>query len=254
MVFAKKKYGQNFLIDQNIISQIINEIKISNNNHYLEIGPGRGALTVHLNKKIKNLTLIEVDEDMIPILEKINPQNFNLVHNDILKLDEKFFSNFQTIIGNLPYYISTEIIFKLLAIANIQTMYFMLQKEVADRITATKGSKNNCILTNLISFHFDSEILIEVPPQSFDPVPKINSSFIKLTRHERFNRNYSYDSFKTAVKESFKFKRKNLKNNLKTIVDNEKLSSIDINPLDRAENLSIKDFIKIGEMIEKDVI
>ena len=254
MVFAKKKYGQNFLIDQNIISQIINEIKISNNNHYLEIGPGRGALTVHLNKKIKNLTLIEVDEDMIPILEKINPQNFNLVHNDILKLDEKFFSNFQTIIGNLPYYISTEIIFKLLAISNIQTMYFMLQKEVADRITATKDSKNNCILTNLISFHFDSEILIKVPPQSFDPVPKINSSFIKLTRHERFNRNYSYDSFKTAVKESFKFKRKNLKNNLKTIVDNEKLSSIDINPLDRAENLSIKDFIKIGEMIEKDVI
>jgi 16S rRNA (adenine1518-N6/adenine1519-N6)-dimethyltransferase len=254
MVFAKKKYGQNFLIDQNIISQIINEIKISNNNHYLEIGPGRGALTVHLNKKIKNLTLIEVDEDMIPILEKINPQNFNLVHKDILKLDEKFFSNFQTIIGNLPYYISTEIIFKLLAISNIQTMYFMLQKEVADRITASKGSKNNCILTNLISFHFDSEILIEVPPQSFDPVPKINSSFIKLTRHERFNRNYSYDSFKTAVKESFKFKRKNLKNNLKTIVDNEKLSSIDINPLDRAENLSIKDFIKIGEMIEKDVI
>jgi 16S rRNA (adenine1518-N6/adenine1519-N6)-dimethyltransferase len=254
MVFAKKKYGQNFLIDQNIISQIINEIKISNNNHYLEIGPGRGALTVHLNKKIKNLTLIEVDEDMIPILEKINPQNFNLVHNDILKLDEKFFSNFQTIIGNLPYYISTEIIFKLLAISNIQTMYFMLQKEVADRITASKGSKNNCILTNLISFHFDSEILIKVPPQSFDPVPKINSSFIKLTRHERFNRNYSYDSFKTAVKESFKFKRKNLKNNLKTIVDNEKLSSIDINPLDRAENLSIKDFIKIGEMIEKDVI
>ena len=254
MVFAKKKYGQNFLIDQNIISQIINEIKISNNNHYLEIGPGRGALTAHLNKKIKNLTLIEVDEDMIPILEKINPQNFNLVHNDILKLDEKFFSNFQTIIGNLPYYISTEIIFKLLAISNIQTMYFMLQKEVADRITATKDSKNNCILTNLISFHFDSEILIKVPPQSFDPVPKINSSFIKLTRHERFNRNYSYDSFKTAVKESFKFKRKNLKNNLKTIVDNEKLSSIDINPLDRAENLSIKDFIKIGEMIEKDVI
>jgi 16S rRNA (adenine1518-N6/adenine1519-N6)-dimethyltransferase len=254
MVFAKKKYGQNFLIDQNIISQIINEIKISNNNHYLEIGPGRGALTVHLNKKIKNLTLIEVDEDMIPILEKINPQNFNLVHNDILKLDEKFFSNFQTIIGNLPYYISTEIIFKLLAISNIQTMYFMLQKEVADRITASKGSKNNCILTNLISFHFDSEILIKVPPQSFDPVPKINSSFIKLTRHERFNRNYSYDSFKTAVKESFKFKRKNLKNNLKTIVDNEKLSSIDINPLDRAENLSIKDFIKIGEMIVKDVI
>jgi 16S rRNA (adenine1518-N6/adenine1519-N6)-dimethyltransferase len=254
MVFAKKKYGQNFLIDQNIISQIINEIKISNNNHYLEIGPGRGALTVHLNKKIKNLTLIEVDEDMIPILEKINPQNFNLIHNDILKLDEKFFSNFQTIIGNLPYYISTEIIFKFLAISNIQTMYFMLQKEVADRITASKGSKNNCILTNLISFHFDSEILIKVPPQSFDPVPKINSSFIKLTRHERFNRNYSYDSFKTAVKESFKFKRKNLKNNLKTIVDNEKLSSIDINPLDRAENLSIKDFIKIGEMIEKDVI
>ena len=254
MVFAKKKYGQNFLIDQNIISQIINEIKISNNNHYLEIGPGRGALTVHLNKKIKNLTLIEVDKDMIPILEKINPKNFNLVHNDILKLDEKFFSNFQTIIGNLPYYISTEIIFKLLAISNIQTMYFMLQKEVADRITASKGSKNNCILTNLISFHFDSEILIKVPPQSFDPVPKINSSFIKLTRHERFNRNYSYDSFKTAVKESFKFKRKNLKNNLKTIVDNEKLSSIDINPLDRAENLSIKDFIKIGEMIEKDVI
>lgn len=254
MVFAKKKYGQNFLIDQNIISQIINEIKISNNDHYLEIGPGRGALTVHLNKKIRNLTLIEVDKDMIPILDKINPKNFNLVHNDILKLDEKFFSNFQTIIGNLPYYISTEIIFKLLAISNIQTMYFMLQKEVADRITATKDSKNNCILTNLISFHFDSEILIKVPPQSFDPVPKINSCFIKLTRHERYNRNYSYDSFKTAVKECFKFKRKNLKNNLKTFVETEKLSSIDINPLDRAENLSIKDFIKIGEMIEKDVI
>jgi 16S rRNA (adenine1518-N6/adenine1519-N6)-dimethyltransferase len=244
MVIAKKKYGQNFLVDHNVINQIISEIKFDASKTFLEIGPGKGALTKELIKKINPLTIIEIDVDMINILKQINTKNLEIIQIDVLKLDEQFFNKFNIVIGNLPYYISSEIIFKLLPISQIINMYFMLQREVADRLIAKAGTKDNSILTNLVNFYFDTEKLIDVNPNAFEPAPKVKSSFIKLTRHNKYNE-FVYEQYKKIVKASFKFKRKNLKNNLKNILSEKDFDSLQLDQTSRAEDLSVEDFLKI---------
>ena len=244
MVIAKKKFGQNFLVDHNVINQIISEIKFDASKTFLEIGPGKGALTKELIKKINPLTIIEIDVDMINILKQINTKNLEIIQIDVLKLDEQFFNKFNIVIGNLPYYISSEIIFKLLPIKQITNMYFMLQREVADRLIAQIGTKDNSILTNLVNFYFDTEKLIDVNPNAFEPAPKVKSSFIKLTRHNKYNE-FVYEQYKKIVKASFKFKRKNLKNNLKNILSEKDFDSLQLDQTSRAEDLSVEDFLKI---------
>jgi len=245
MIKAKKKFGQNFLIDNQIINLIVDEIKFSNTNKYLEIGPGMGALTIELQKKTKNLDLIELDPDMIKILRaKIN-SNTQLFEGDVLGFDDNFFEGYNVVLGNLPYYIATEIIFKFLPISNVDTFYFMVQKEVADRLVAKIGTKENSILTNLVGFNFRTEKCFDIKPESFDPPPKVTSSFIKLTRHRDYVDEITYSDFKRIIKESFKFKRKNLKNNLKNILNLNDFENLKILPTNRAEDLSIEDFIKI---------
>ena len=244
MVIAKKKFGQNFLVDHNVINQIINEIKFDASKTFLEIGPGKGALTRELIKKINPLTIIEIDVDMINILKQINFTNLEIIQIDVLKLDEQFFNKFNIVIGNLPYYISSEIIFKLLPIKQITNMYFMFQREVADRLIAQIGTKDNSILTNLVNFYFDTEKLIDVNPNAFEPAPKVKSSFIKLTRHNKYNE-FVYEQYKKIVKASFKFKRKNLKNNLKNILSEKDFDSLQLDSTSRAEDLSVEDFLKI---------
>ena len=249
MIKAKKKFGQNFLTDHQIIKSIIDEIQFTETNKYLEIGPGMGALTSELQKKTKKLDLIEIDPDMIKILRaKLNGTS-KLFEGDVLGFDDEFFEKYSVVLGNLPYYISTEIIFRFIPINNVDTLYFMVQKEVADRLTPKKGTKDNSILTNLIGFNFKAEKLFDIKPESFDPVPKVTSSFIKLSRHTNFINEIAYDDFKRIVKESFKFKRKNLKNNLKNILNQDDFKNLEILSTKRAEDLSIEDFIKITKYV-----
>ena len=249
MVKAKKKFGQNFLIDNQIIKLIVDEIKFTETNKYLEIGPGMGALTSELQKKTKNLDLVEIDPDMIKILRaKINA-NIQLFEGDVLSLGDNFFERYNVVLGNLPYYIATEIIFRFIPINNVDTLYFMVQKEVADRLVAKTGSKDNSILTNLIGFNFRAEKCFDIQPESFDPSPKVTSSFIKLTRHRDYVNEIKYADFKKIIKESFKFKRKNLKNNLKDILNLTDFDNLEILPTNRAEDLSIEDFIKITKYV-----
>jgi 16S rRNA (adenine1518-N6/adenine1519-N6)-dimethyltransferase len=153
------------------------------------------------------------------------------------------------VLGNLPYYISTEIIFRFVSINNVDTLYFMVQKEVADRLVAKVGSKDNSILTNLVGFNFKTEKCFDIKPESFNPAPKVTSSFIKLTRHKDYVNEITYVDFKKIIKESFKFKRKNLKNNLKNILNLNDFKNLAILPTNRAEDLSIKDFIKITKYV-----
>ena len=245
MIKAKKKFGQNFLIDNHIIKLIVDEIKFTETNKYLEIGPGMGALTSELQKKTKNLDLIEIDPDMIKILRgKING-NTQIFEGDVLGFDDNFFEGYNVVLGNLPYYIATEIIFRFIPISNVDTLYFMVQKEVADRLVGKMGTKENSILTNLIGFNFRTEKCFDIKPESFDPAPKVTSSFIKLTKHRDYVNEITYVDFKRIVKESFKFKRKNLKNNLKNILNLNDFENLEILPTNRAEDLSIEDFIKI---------
>jgi 16S rRNA (adenine1518-N6/adenine1519-N6)-dimethyltransferase len=249
MIKAKKKFGQNFLIDNHIIKLIVDEIKFTETNKYLEIGPGMGALTSVLQKKTKNLDLIEIDPDMIKILRgKING-NTQIFEGDVLGFDDNFFEGYNVVLGNLPYYIATEIIFRFIPISNVDTLYFMVQKEVADRLVGKMGTKENSILTNLIGFNFRTEKCFDIKPESFDPAPKVTSSFIKLTRHRDYVNEITYVDFKRIVKESFKFKRKNLKNNLKDILNLTDFDNLEILPTNRAEDLSIEDFIKITKYV-----
>lgn len=245
MIKAKKKFGQNFLIDNQIIKSILDEIKFSETNKYLEIGPGMGALTSELQKKTKNLDLIEIDQDMIKILRSKLNRTTQLFEGDVLGFGDNFFEGYNVVLGNLPYYIATEIIFRFLSINNVDTLYFMLQKEVADRLVAQVGTKENSILTNLVGFNFRAEKCFDIKPESFDPPPKVTSSFIKLTRHQDYVNEITYVDFKRIIKESFKFKRKNLKNNLKDILNLNDFGNLEILPTNRAEDLSIEDFIKI---------
>jgi len=245
MIKAKKKFGQNFLIDNQIIKSILDEIKFSKTNKYLEIGPGMGALTSELQKKTKNLDLVEIDPDMINILRTKLNSNTQLFEGDILGFSDEFFEKYNVVLGNLPYYISTEIIFRFVPINNVDTLYFMLQKEVADRLVAKMSTKENSILTNLVGFNFRTEKCFDIKPESFDPAPKVTSSFIKLTRHKDYENEITYVDFKRIIKESFKFKRKNLKNNLKNILNLNDFENLEILPTKRAEDLSIEDFIKI---------
>jgi 16S rRNA (adenine1518-N6/adenine1519-N6)-dimethyltransferase len=249
MIKAKKKFGQNFLIDNQIIKLIVDEIKFTETNKYLEIGPGMGALTSELQKKTKNLDLIEIDPDMIKILRgKINVTT-HLFEGDVLSFDDKFFEEYNVVLGNLPYYIATEIIFRFIPINNVDILYFMVQKEVADRLVAKMGSKENSILTNLIGFNFRAEKCFDIKSESFDPPPKVTSSFIKLIRHKDYINKIRYVDFKKIIKESFKFKRKNLKNNLKDILNPTDFDNLEILPTNRAEDLSIEDFIKITKYV-----
>jgi len=249
MIKAKKKFGQNFLIDNQIIKSILDEIKFSETNKYLEIGPGMGALTSELQKKTKNLDLVEIDPDMINILRTKLNSNTQLFEGDILGFSDEFFEKYNVVLGNLPYYISTEIIFRFITINNVDTLYFMLQKEVADRLVAKMGTKENSILTNLIGFNFRTEKCFDIKPESFEPAPKVTSSFIKLTRHKDYEDEITYVDFKRIIKESFKFKRKNLKNNLKNILNLNDFENLEILPTKRAEDLSIEDFIKITKYV-----
>ena len=249
MVKAKKKFGQNFLIDNQIIKLIIDEIKFSETNKYLEIGPGMGALTSELQKKTKNLDLIEIDQDMIKILRAKLNNTSQLFEGDVLGFGDNFFEGYNVVLGNLPYYIATEIIFRFVSINNVDTLYFMVQKEVADRLVAKVGTKDNSILTNLVGFNFRAEKCFDIKPESFDPPPKVTSSFIKLTRHKDYVNEITYVDFKRIIKESFKFKRKNLKNNLKDILNLNDFDNLEILPTNRAEDLSIEDFIKITKHV-----
>ena len=141
---AKKKFGQNFLVDRYFISKILKEINPKEENNILEIGPGKGAITEPILKKINHISVVEIDPDMIKILKhKINTKNISILSEDVLGINDEFFKKFNKIIGNLPYYIATEIILKLTKIySSSSELYFMVQKEVAERITAKPSNKS----------------------------------------------------------------------------------------------------------------
>ena len=254
---AKKKFGQNFLVDRYFISKIIKEINPKEGNNILEIGPGKGAITVPILKKIKHISVVEIDPDMIKILNnKINSQNMSIIIKDVLSLNDEFFKDFNQIIGNLPYYIATEIILKLTKIySSSSELYFMVQKEVAERITAKPSNKSFGRLSVILQYYFDAELLFELPPVAFSPQPKITSAFIRLTRKKRVSpKVIDEDSFEQIIKIAFSQKRKTIKNNFKNILLDKDFLSLEISPQIRAETLTIDQFIKLENYVTQNNI
>lgn len=257
----KKKYGQNFLTDQNnVLDKIIEVSNPCENEEILEIGPGEGALTKLLLKKSKKVNCVEIDTDLEKLLKVKfeNEKKFNLIMGDILEVDlnEVLVSNTK-VIANIPYYITSPIVNKLISHRDkINEIYLMVQKEVGERICATSG-KERSILTLAVEFFGKGEYLFTIPKESFTPIPKVDSGFIsiKLHKDKKYENKISEELFFKYIKASFSNKRKNIVNNLSTLhfskdFIKEKLEILGISPNERAENITIDKFIELANLFE----
>ena len=254
-VKPKKYLGQHFLNDENIATKVVDSLSLSNYLNVLEIGPGTGVLTKYLIKKDINLKLVEIDNESVEFLKthlSIDP--LIILQHDFLKLDlSNIFTENFAIIGNFPYNISTQIIFKVLEYKNsVPELIGMFQKEVAERICEKKGSKKYGILSVLTQTYYDTKYLFSVPASVFKPPPKVISAVIRLVRKEQIDINYNEKLFFKVVKLSFQQRRKTLRNSLKSFNLSDILREDAIFDL-RPEQLSVRDFIYITDLIDKNI-
>lgn len=257
----KKKYGQNFLTNQEeILNKIVEVANPSTNEEILEIGPGEGALTKHLIDKCCKINCIEIDEDLENILKKQfnKKNNFNLIIDDILTINlDDFLENNTKVIANIPYYITSPIINKLISHREkINEVYLMVQKEVGERICALSG-KERSVLTLAVEFFGESNYLFSIPKEYFTPTPKIDSGFIsiKFYKDKKYESQISENLFFKYVKAAFSNKRKNIVNNLATLnfskdFIKKNLEILEIDSNERAENITIDKFIKLAKLFE----
>lgn len=245
----RRKYGQNYLKDPAILFEMGEVISPNDSDKFIEIGPGTGALTNQINKENINITAVDIDANNIEILKKKfkGPANFHFINEDILKFRFKDLEDNQRIIGNLPYNISTQIILKLInSYQEIKDMHFLVQKEVAQKITGQVATKDWGKLAIKISAFFDSEILFDVPPDAFDIRPKVNSSFIRLLPKKDLDYGLAIkDNLYKIIDLAFSSKRKNIKNNLKKL--NIDWHKVNIDPTKRSEEVSLNNFINLAK-------
>jgi 16S rRNA (adenine1518-N6/adenine1519-N6)-dimethyltransferase len=244
----RKRFGQNFLVDQQIINRIVSTISPKKNDHIIEIGPGKGALTFPLIDYLENIHVIEIDRDLIALLQKKNNIKITIHESDALVFNFDQFKQNIRIVGNLPYNISSPLLFHLLNYrGNIIDMTFMLQKEVVDRIVAPPGSKVYGRISVIMQTFFDTELMFVVPKESFDPQPKIESAILYLkTKKQPLIQNFK--PLEDIVKIAFSQRRKTLKNCLKSVLNQ---SQTDIDLSQRAEMLSVENFVTLMNDYEK---
>lgn len=255
-VRAKKSLGQHFLTDQTVAKNIVAALKKDSPvRNVLEIGPGMGVLTQYLlQREDLDLKAVELDNESVDYLLAHFPQlNGNLIYADYLKLDvRKLFPGDYRVIGNFPYNISSQIFFKILDDRDrIPEVVCMIQKEVADRIAESPGSKTYGILSVLLQAWYDIEYVISVGPGAFAPPPKVKSAVIRLKRNLRTELGCDEKLFKTVVKTAFNQRRKTLRNALKPLItEKESASGILADPIFdlRAERLSVEDFVRLTNM------
>lgn len=248
----RRKLGQNYLVDPVILFEIERAINPQKNNLFFEIGPGTGALTDHLMGQNTRVIAMDLDQkNIITLSEKYADDAHEFIHGDVLKAPLEFLHKTKhRVVGNLPYNISTQIIIKLINFFDgIEDMHFLVQKEVGQRICASNKSGDWGRLGVKIAALFQTSILFDVPPESFDIKPKVQSSFIRLIpRANPMIDLNKFLEFSNLVDKSFANKRKGIKNNLHGLEIN--FESLNINPLARAEELSIEDFISIFQMLD----
>jgi len=254
-LLAKKRFGQNFLHDRNMIDKIVRSIAPKENDTIVEIGPGRGAITFPLLASGCRLDAVEIDKDLIPGLYETcpTPEKFHLHHADALTFDFGVIAPSFRLVGNLPYNISTPLLFHLMTFtSHISDIHVMLQREVVDRIVAKPHSKTYGRLSVMLQYYCDVERLFLIPPGVFDPAPKIDSALLRLTPKKSRPLNAKQEQYLEAlVKLAFGQRRKTLRNNLKTILSQEGWKNSSIDAQQRAENLSVEDFVTLTQEIEK---
>lgn len=259
---ARRRFGQNFLVDDNIIHAIVAAIAPRADDTVVEIGPGLGALTGPLLERLAHLQVVEIDRDLIARLRRRWPAERLTIHaGDALAFD---FGRMKgegrlRIVGNLPYNISGPLLFHLLGFAPvIHDMHFTLQKEVVDRMVAAPGTADRGRLSVMLQYHFHVERLLAVPPEAFDPAPKVDSALVRLMpwRSEAAGataqpvvRNAAL--FARLVASAFAQRRKMLRNTLRGLADSAMLEAAGIAPTARAEELEVADFIRLADLLSE---
>ncbi len=253
----RKRFGQNFLHDDNVIQRIVNVINPRPSQHIVEIGPGKGALTQHLLRETGSMDVVELDRDLIPVLERVCAGMGELrIHSaDALRFDFAALAadgRPLRVVGNLPYNISTPLLFHLIdQIGCVQDMHFMLQKEVVERMAALPGGKDYGRLSVMIQYFCAVELLFIVGPGAFTPAPKVDSAIVRLVPHASpLVQVANQANFARLVKQAFSQRRKTLRNTLKGLLSEEQIRAQGIDPALRAETLGLEEFARLSNVLD----
>ena len=249
---ARKRFGQNFLVDHGIIAAIVSAIDPRRGDTVVEIGPGLGAITEPLLMRLEHLHVVEIDRDLIARLKKQYPPARMTIHEgDALAFDFASIGRDLRLVGNLPYNISTPLLFYLAAYVGIvRDMHFMLQKEVVERLVALPGQSDFGRLSVMLQYRFHLEWLIDVPPESFDPPPKVQSAVVRL-----IPRDVSELAAKSEVRLSqvvqaaFSQRRKMLRNTLKGTLGEAGFAELGIDPTLRPEDVPVADYVRMANYL-----
>ena len=249
---ARKRFGQNFLQDSRIIADIVQAVRPQPADTVVEIGPGLGAITEPLAAKLDCLHVCEIDRDIIGYL-KTRPYAGKLVihEGDVLQFDFASVPGRKKIVGNLPYNISTPLLFHLSRYAGeVEDMHFMLQKEVVERMVAEPGSNDFGRLSVMLQYFFEMEKLLDVPPEAFSPAPKVDSAVVRLipAKH-RIGQAQDFEQFAALVKQAFHQRRKTIRNNLKGLADDDDLQAAGISPQERAEHIASEKYVALANLL-----
>lgn len=256
----KHSLGQNFLKDKRVLTRIIDSIDVKENDLIIEVGPGQGALTRYLKLFHANLLCFEIDIRVKRYLDSFVDDKTHIIYNDFLDVDlNKILSEYKYdnlyVIANLPYYITTPIIEKIIkSNVDIEAMVLMVQNEVADRLSAKPGTRDYGAITVLLNYYFDVDKLFFVNRSSFDPIPNVDSAVIKLVSKHNKGILKNEDLFKQIIRDSFLMKRKNIRNNLKNYdldLISDVLSKYNLDLTCRAENIPLDCFIEIANILSK---
>jgi len=249
---ARKRFGQNFLVDRGIINAIVSAIDPQRGDTVVEIGPGLGAITEPLLARLDHLHVVEIDRDLIVRLKKQHPPARVTIHEgDALNFDFAGIGTDLRLVGNLPYNISTPLLFHLAEYVGIvRDMHFMLQKEVVERMVAVPGESDFSRLSVMLQYRFHLEWLIDVPPESFDPPPKVRSAVVRLIPKDVSELNAkSQEKLSQVVQTAFSQRRKMLRNTLKGTLSDAGFAELGIDPTRRPEDIAVADYVRIANYL-----
>lgn len=253
---ARKRFGQNFLQDNGIIYSIVALINPSSDMHMIEIGPGLGALTRPLLSNLNQLDLLEIDRDLVAYWNQENLKGLKVIEGDALKFDFLEWARDRAdkkglckVVGNLPYNISSPLLFHLVSAAKeIDEQVFMLQAEVVERMVAKAGSSDFSRLSVMLQARYDMDLVLEVPPEAFDPMPKVNSAVVRMIPRRDFDlSDAQWHSLEKVVAAAFSQRRKMLRTNLQAFADRLSLTEAELKA--RAQDISVARYIEWAKTI-----
>ncbi len=251
----RKRFGQNFLEDRSVVEKIVAAIRPQPGERFIEIGPGLGALTLPLLQRIEHLDVIEIDRDIVADLRASQPANRLTIHNgDALEFDFAAMGRDLRVVGNLPYNISTALLFHLTNYASaLHDAHFMLQREVVERMSAQPGTAEYGRLSVMLQYRWSMDSLFDVPPSAFRPAPKVWSSFVRMIPHRVLPHVANDENlFAEVVMRAFGQRRKTLRNTLREKLTASGFEQLGIDSIARGETLAVSDFVRIANLISGD--